>query len=395
MVINFLSVLGIETSCDDTGCAVMQGNMILGEAIHTQRESVTFGGIIPTVAQAFHRQNIERIVAESLTQANVTVADLDAIAVTNRPGLKMSLTIGVRYARHLARKYQKPLIPIHHMQAHALTVRMTEKVDFPFLCLLISGGHSLLAFVKSIDEFLLLGESLDDAPGEAFDKIARYLKLSNLPQFANLSGGQSIEKAASSCTEVTDKYKFPLMLARYRDCQFSYAGIKNSAKRFVLEQQQLFNLDVDEVIPDYPDFCANFLGAITRHICHRTQRAMEFCERKNLFDGIEHKQLVVSGGVACNDFIFNALSEMCELMDYSAVRPTKKLCTDNGIMIAWNGIEKFVQNKDIIVPELVDDIEILGSCPIGQSLIDEVKGAGISCNWVKPKSLKPFMRCPQ
>lgn len=370
----------------------MLGNKIIGEAIHTQRESLTFGGILPPVAQAIHRQHIERVVTESLTQANVTVSGLDAIAVTNRPGLKMSLTIGLRYARHLARKYQKPIIPIHHMQAHALTARITEKVEFPFLCLLISGGHSLLAFVKDVDEFLLLGESLDDAPGEAFDKIARHLKLSNLPQFANLSGGQSIEKAARSCTEVTDKYNFPLMLARYRDCQFSYAGLKNIAKRHVLAEQISSKLDVDEVLPDYPNFCANFLGAVTRHICHRTQRAMEFCDRKNFFEGVQHKQLVVSGGVACNDFIFTALSETCELMEYSAVRPTKKLCTDNGIMIAWNGVEKFVRNKDIIVPGRVDDIEMLGSCPIGRSLIDEVKAANISCNWVKPPSLKPFMR---
>lgn len=370
----------------------MTGNKIIGEAIHTQRESITFGGIIPPVAQAGHRQHIERVVTESLRQANVSVADLDAIAVTNRPGLKMSLTIGLRYARHLSRKYQKPIIPIHHMQAHALTARIHDDVEFPFLCLLISGGHSLLALVRNIDDFLLLGESLDDAPGEAFDKIARYLKLSNLPQFANLSGGQSIEKAARSCTGVTDKYQFPLMLARYRDCQFSYAGLKNVAKRHIMSQHESLKLDIDQVIPDYPDFCANFLGTIARHICNRTQRAIEFCERKNFFKDVQHKRLVVSGGVACNDFIFTALCEMCELMDYSAVRPTKKLCTDNGIMIAWNGVEKFKQNKDIISPQHVDDIGILGSCSIGQSLIDEVKEAGISCNWLKPPSLKPYLR---
>lgn len=232
--------------------------------------------------------------SESLKQAQVNVEDLDAIAVTNRPGLKMSLLVGLRYAKHLARKFQKPLIPIHHMEAHALTARMENNVQFPFLCLLISGGHSLLAFVNDVDDFRLLGDSLDDAPGEAFDKIARRLKLKNLPHFANRSGGQIIEEAARACTEPTDKYKFPLMMARYRDCQFSFAGIKNVAKRHIEYQERILELDVDQVIPDYQDFCANYLGAITRHICHRTQRAIEFCERKELFKGVEQKTLVVN-----------------------------------------------------------------------------------------------------
>lgn len=203
----------------------MRGNEVLGEAIHTQRESQIFGGILPPIAQSFHRKHIERIVEESLQKANVKPEDLDAIAVTNRPGMMMSLAIGFRYAKHLSRKYQKPLIPVHHMEAHALTVRMEHDVKFPFLCLLISGGHSLLAVVQDVDEFLLLGETLDDAPGEAFDKIARRLKLSNLEYFKDMNGGQAIEEAARQCANPTNKYRFPLMLYRYRNCQFSFAGM--------------------------------------------------------------------------------------------------------------------------------------------------------------------------
>lgn len=239
----------------------MRGKEILGEAIHTQRESVMFGGVLPPVAQDYHRRNIERVVEESLKQSNVNVEDLDAIAVTNRPGLKMSLSVGLRYAKHLARKHRKPIIPIHHMEAHALTARIEHDVEFPFLCLLISGGHSLIAVAQSLDKFVLLGDSIDGAPGEAFDKTARYLKLNNLKQFENKSGGQSIEQAARLCSEPTDKYEFPLMLCRYLDCQFSYSGIKNTAKRHIDLQKKLMKLDVDEVIPDYADFCANFLGA--------------------------------------------------------------------------------------------------------------------------------------
>lgn len=387
-----MTVLGIETSCDDTGSAVMRGKEILGEAIHSQRESVSFGGILPPVAQDFHRQHIERVVTESLLKADVKIEDLDAIAVTNRPGLKMSLAIGLRYAKHLSRKYQKPLIPIHHMQAHALTVRINNDVQFPFMCLLVSGGHSLLAVVKDIDQFLLLGETIDDAPGEAFDKISRRLKLRNLPKFAMMNGGQSIEEAARSCPEPTDKYKFPLMMARYRDCQFSFSGMKNVAKRNILAEEKKLRLEADQVIPDYPDFCANFLGAITRHICNRTQRAIEFCEYKEFFKGIEKKQLVLSGGVACNDFIFKALSELCSELNYSAIRPSRKLCTDNGVMIAWNGVERFIQNKGVYPPDTIDDIFKHAICGIGESLIDEVKAENIACDWIKTPSMKMFRR---
>lgn len=340
----------------------------------------------------FHRENIERIVTESLHQAKIKVDDLDAIAVTNRPGLNMSLLIGLRYAKHLARKHKKPLIPIHHMEAHALMARMEHDVQFPFLCLLISGGHSLLAYVEDIDKFKLLGESLDDAPGECFDKIARELKLRNLPNFENKNGGRSIEEAASECKEVTDKYKFPLMLARYRDCQFSYAGMKNVAKRYIGFERKRLKLDVDRVIPDYPDFCANFLGGVARHICNRTQRAMEFCDRMEMFKGVEHKKLVISGGVACNDFIFAALSQLCEQFDFTAVRPSKKLCTDNGIMIGWNGVERFTRDEGIYSHENIDEVIAHPKCQLGESLINKLKCESIHCHWVKIPILKPFCR---
>lgn len=370
----------------------MRGNKVLGEKVHTQSESILFGGVLPPFAQDFHRKHIEPVVEESLKRANVNFEDLDAIAVTNRPGINLSLSVGVRYAKHLARRYQKPLIPIHHMEAHALTARMERNIEFPFLCLLISGGHSLLAIVHDVDDFSLLGETVDDAPGEAFDKIARRLKLRNLPKFEHKNGGQAIEEAALTCGAITDKYKFPLLMARHRDCQFSFAGIKNSAKRFIQNEELSLNLDADLVIPDYPDLCANFLGGITRHLCHKTQRAIEFCERKEIFKDVKQKTLVVSGGVACNDFINIALSQLCGLMDFKAYRPSKKLCTDNGVMIAWNGVERFETQKGIYPVDRIDEIPTLNRCMLGKSLIDEVKDAGISCKWAKIPILQPFRR---
>lgn len=279
------------------------------------------------------------------------------------------------------------------MHAHALTPRMeNHDITFPFLCLLISGGHSLLSYVKDIDNFLLLGDSLDDSPGECMDKISRRLKLINMREFVNKSGGQAIEDAAKMCVEPTNKYTFPLMLKYYRDCQFSFAGLKNTALRSIKNEEKRLKLDVDQIIPDYPDFCANFQGGITRHLCHRTQRAIEFCEGQHLFDNVDQRRLIISGGVACNDFIYSALDEMCSHLKFQALRPSRKLCMDNGIMIAWNGVEKFNRNLDIYPPDKIYDLDFHSKCTLGESLIDKVKEQNIACNWIKTNIMRPFVR---
>lgn len=367
-------LLGIETSCDDSGAAIVSRNgTVIGEFVHSQQNNhLKFGGIIPPVAQEFHRDHIETVVQRTLDQAGMSCSALDGIAVTNRPGLPLSLLVGVRYAKHLGRKFNKPIIPIHHMEAHALMARMTNQVPFPFICILISGGHSLLTFVKSTKEFYLLGKTLDDAPGEAFDKIARRLKLRNLPEYAWMSGGRAIEVAAASSTNMT-KYDFPLPLSHYRDCQFSFAGLKNTATRHILQQESQLNLAPDAVLPDFNDLCAAFLNASAKHIAQRTLRAIRFCEKQSLIRPGDPKTLVVSGGVACNDFIFQIVSKMAESVGYATVRPLKRHCTDNGVMIAWNGVEKFRQ--DIVYD--YDSVDIVGKTPLGVSLIDMVKDANI------------------
>ncbi|KAL9706218.1 hypothetical protein quinque_009736 [Culex quinquefasciatus] len=369
-------VLGIESSCDDSGAAIVsRDGTVLGEDVHSQQNNhLKFGGIIPPVAQEFHRDHIENVVQRTLEQANMSCGDLDAIAVTNRPGLPLSLLVGVRYAKHLGRKFNKPIIPIHHMEAHALMARMTNKVPFPFVCILISGGHSLLTLVKNAKQFYLLGKTLDDAPGEAFDKIARRLKLRNLPEYAWISGGRAIELAAASSTNMA-KYDFPLPLSHYRDCQFSFAGLKNTATRHILQQENQLSLAPDSILPDYNDLCAAFLNASARHIAQRTLRAIRFCEKQSLIQPGDPKTLVISGGVACNDFIYQTVSKMAESVGYVTVRPLKKHCTDNGVMIAWNGVEKFAVGQDIVFD--YDSVDIVGKTPLGVSLIEMVKDANI------------------
>lgn len=309
---------------------------------------------------------------------------LDAIAVTNRPGLPMSLLIGVRYAKFLARKYSKPIIPVHHMEAHALMARMENKIEFPFLCLLVSGGHTQLVHVKDPVTFTFLGGAIDDAVGEAFDKIARRLKLNLIPELAEMSGGQAVETAAMGAVN-SDRFDFPLPLVRYKDCRFSFAGLKNNANRNLEKTEKELDLKPDEVIPYYQDFCAGFLRIVTRHLSHRTQRAIEFCIKNDMIS-CENRSLVISGGVACNNYIFESLQGMAENYKFKTYRPRKELCNDNGVMIAWNGVEKFRFNESCMTTDY-DSVDILGKCPLGTDISQTVEDAQIQCKWIKIKKL--------
>lgn len=299
----------------------------------------------------------------------------------------LSLLIGVRYAKYLSRTYNKPFIPIHHMEAHALTARINNEVPFPFICLLASGGHCILTLVKGVQEFYMLGETVDDAPGEAFDKIARRLKLRNLPEYQWMNGGQAIETASYKATN-PNQFEFALPLSHHRDCQFSFAGLKNIARRAIENSERQNNLAPDEVIPDYENFCAGLLRACTKHIAHRTQRAMEFCELEGLISDETGRRLVFSGGVACNDFIFNTLQEMCDSLGYQIFRPIKQHCTDNGLMIAWNGMERWLENEDTYRNIILDDVDVVPKARLGTNSIKNVSSANIRCKWAKLSSLK-------
>lgn len=309
---------------------------------------------------------------------------LDAIAVTNRPGLPMSLLIGLRYAKYLARKYSKPIIPIHHMEAHALMSRMENKIEFPYLCLLVSGGHTQLVLVKDPENYTLLGGSIDDAAGEAFDKIARRLKLNLIPEFQDMSGGQAIETAAMQATD-SDRFNFPLPLMRYRDCRFSFAGLKNNANRTIEKCEKEFDIKPDEIIPNYQDFCAGLLKIVTRHLSHRTQRAIEFCMDKKMIP-CENRSLVISGGVACNNYIFESLQGMAENYMFKTYRPRKELCNDNGVMIAWNGVERMQFNKNSMTTDY-DSVDIIGKCSLGEDISQTVEDAQLQPKWYKIKKL--------
>ncbi|EDV44658.1 uncharacterized protein Dana_GF20469 [Drosophila ananassae] len=381
-------VLGIETSCDDTGIAIVDtsGN-VKANVLDSQQEFHTrYGGIIPPRAQDLHRARIHSAYERCLEEANLQPEQLAAIAVTTRPGLPLSLLVGVRFARHLARRLKKPLLPVHHMEAHALQARMEhpDAIPFPFLCLLVSGGHCQLAMVHGPGRLTLLGQTLDDAPGEAFDKIARRLRLYILPEYRLWNGGRAIEHAARLATDPS-AYDFPLPLSQQRNCNFSFAGIKNNSFRAIRKKERMERTPPDGIISNYADFCAGLLRAVSRHLMHRTQRALEYCLQPQVrFFGDGQPTLVVSGGVANNDTIFANIQHLAAQYGCRSFRPSKRYCSDNGVMIAWHGVEQLLQDGDSSLRFDFDKVDIQGSAGFAASFEEQVAAAAIKCKWIQP-----------
>ncbi|XP_012270532.2 probable tRNA N6-adenosine threonylcarbamoyltransferase, mitochondrial [Orussus abietinus] len=310
--------------------------------------------------------------------------DIDAIAVTVKPGIPTSLLIGLNFGKYLSEVGCKPLIPIHHMEAHALTARIVEKIEFPYLTLLISGGHCLLAIVENVDKFYLLGTTMDIAPGDILDKAGRRMKLNNIPDFQNMCGGAAIELAANQATDM-EQFQFPLTLMHQKDCNFSYTGLLNTIYLYINEQEKEHNIQGDMIIPDVYNLCAGIQFTIARHLCHRTQRAMEFFNSSHMVpEG--NRTLVVSGGVASNNFFAKSLSFLCSEMGYKFFRPPHKLCTDNGIMVAWNGMERWKINSGVLTtPDEIDKLKVEHKSPLGTDWREYVIDKNIKCTWVKVK----------
>ncbi|XP_033761747.1 probable tRNA N6-adenosine threonylcarbamoyltransferase, mitochondrial [Pecten maximus] len=379
-------VLGIETSFDDTGAAVVDdaGN-VLGEALESQTKvHLELGGAKPDIAVKIHKQNIHPVVERALCDAKLSLQDLDAIAVTNKPGLEPCLYVGLNYAKELVAKSGKPMIPIHHMEAHALTVRMIKEVDFPFLVLLVSGGHALLTVAQGVDDFLLLGKGLDMAPGDTLDKIARCLNLKVLPECQGICGGAAIERVARGGNHKA--VSFPgTNIKGTPNCDFSFSGTLTFARNWIGAERQKHGLNQDDIIPNVSDFCASFQHCVMLQFLRKLQRGFLFCEQKGIVS--EKPTLVVSGGVASNQTLKKGFEAVCEESGYRLVCPPPKLCTDNGIMIAWNGMEKLLQGKGIEPePQGVKAIptKVLASCPIGQCAREELVSRRIQLPKSKP-----------
>ncbi|KRY19490.1 putative tRNA N6-adenosine threonylcarbamoyltransferase, mitochondrial [Trichinella patagoniensis] len=396
-------ILGIETSCDDTGAAVVDGfGNILGEELSSQQSySSRFGGVIPTFAKRQHLANVEAVVNGALTKSGITLQNLDAIAVTNKPGMPVCLRVGVDYATNLCRisslictgnlNSRKPLIPVHHMAAHAFVVRLAEpRVQFPFLCLLMSGGHCILLLVKSVRDFLTLGNSLDIAPGEAFDKlcaffglqlqVARRLQLYHVEAVdEHLSGGMLVQKYSRGGDRCSFEFPQPL---RRRDCNFSFTGLTSAAVRHIEKLESSRTVPIRQDVQLLANFCASFQHALFRHIAKRLLRAFQYVAHRSLLQADGRKCLVISGGVASNDYFRSGFQFICSNSGYELRCPPPELCTDNGTMIAWYGAEKYNIGYEVL-HNLPDQIPISARDPLGEDVSNDISELRIAPSRMK------------
>ncbi|HCR85396.1 MAG TPA: tRNA (adenosine(37)-N6)-threonylcarbamoyltransferase complex transferase subunit TsaD [Alphaproteobacteria bacterium] len=316
-------VLGIETSCDETAAAIVdgEGNVLSNEIYSQLTEHSEFGGVVPEIASRAHIIKIETIIEEALLKANKKLSEIDAIAVTSGPGLIGGVIVGLMTAKGIAASLNKPLICINHLEGHALTCRFTDKCEYPFLLLLASGGHCQFLLVESLAKYKLLGETHDDAIGEAFDKVAKMLDL-------GYPGGPAVEREALKGNE--NAFNFPKPFVGREGCDFSLSGLKTAVLR------ELEKTKPEEVKNILPDICASFQRTVAEIILDRSNNAI--AEAKKHLPNVN--QFVLSGGVAANKYIGGRLKGFLDDRNFKFYCPPLKLCTDNAAMIAYVGVER-------------------------------------------------------
>ena len=317
-------VLGIETSCDETAAAIVtDGREILSNVVRSQLdEHAPYGGIVPEIAARAHVEAVDTIVRAALDQAGIGTGDLDAVAATGGPGLIGGVIVGVMMAKAMAAARAIPFLAVNHLEGHALTARLTADVDFPYLVLLVSGGHCQLLAVEGVGRYRRLGTTIDDAAGEAFDKTAKMLGL-------GYPGGPAVEQMAANGD--CGRFRLPRPMKGREGCDFSFSGLKTAVLHAIeaLPPGQVTSTDA-------ADICAGFQLAVAEVIADRTSNAIHlFRDRYPKGD-----TLVVAGGVAANGVLRGAMEKLAADCAMAFVAPPPGLCTDNGAMIAWTGIER-------------------------------------------------------
>ena len=332
-----ITFLGIETSCDETAAAVIRENEngtadVLSNVVSSQiNEHKEFGGVVPELAARAHLENIDYIINKSLKDSDITLNEIDGIAATAGPGLIVCLTVGLNIGKSIAAFANKPFIGVNHLEGHALSPGLENKIEFPYLLLLISGGHTQYLIVKDVNNYEQLGTTIDDALGEAFDKTAKMLKL-------GYPGGPNIEKFS----KLGDKnyFKLPKPIINKAGCNLSFAGLKTAvlreSKKINEEEQLRYNL------------AASFQNTINKILYKKTKVAVEMFREKTKK---ENFQLIVAGGVAANKTIRKNLSTLSDEINFETIYPDLKFCGDNAAMIAWAGIQRFKKN-------MIDDVNM-------------------------------------
>jgi N6-L-threonylcarbamoyladenine synthase len=324
-----MRVLGIETSCDETAVAIVEaaaddrpvGNgrpvgRILANVVYSQlSEHRRFGGVVPEIAARAHLERLDGLVTDALAEAKLGLGDLDGIAATGGPGLIGGVMVGIMTAKAMAFAHDKPFLAVNHLEGHALSVRLTEEVTFPYLLLLVSGGHCQLLTVRGPGDFTRLGTTIDDAVGECFDKTAKLLGL-------GFPGGPAVEKAAHGGDP--QRFQLPRPMWRKPGCDFSFSGLKTAVRQTV---EKMPAGEPNAIA----DLCASFQRTVGDVLADRCGNALELAPASTL---------VVAGGVAANLYLRGRLETLAARHGARLVAPPVKLCTDNGAMIAWAGLER-------------------------------------------------------
>ncbi|MDF1792337.1 MAG: tRNA (adenosine(37)-N6)-threonylcarbamoyltransferase complex transferase subunit TsaD [Thalassobaculaceae bacterium] len=317
------AILGIETSCDETAAAVVDGERrILSSVVLSQLDDHRiYGGVVPEIAARAHLDHLDAIVARAMAEAGIGYSDLAGVAATAGPGLIGGVLVGATLAKAIALAHRKPFLAINHLEGHALTARLTDGIDFPYLLLLVSGGHCQLLLVEGVGHYRRLGTTIDDAVGEAFDKTAKLLGL-------GYPGGPAVERAAESGDPTA--VALPRPMIGKPGCDFSFSGLKTAVRRRVEEVGD--TLDAQRIA----DIAAGFQHAVAASLVDRTRRAIDLLDQQ----GVVGRPLVVAGGVAANGVIRAALADLAGKRGMQFVAPPLALCGDNAAMIAWAGQER-------------------------------------------------------
>jgi len=332
-----ITFLGIETSCDETAAAVIRENDkgtadILSNIVSSQiEEHKKFGGVVPELAARAHLENIEYIIDTALKESKISIEEMDGVAATAGPGLIVCLTVGLNIGKSIAAFSDKPFIGVNHLEGHALSPGLETKIQFPYLLLLISGGHTQYLIVKDVNEYEQLGTTIDDALGEAFDKTAKMLDL-------GYPGGPNIEKFS----KLGDKkfFNLPEPIINKAGCNLSFAGLKTAVLR---ESKKINGKDKLKY-----NLAASFQYTINKILYKKTKVAVEMFREKTKREDF---QLIVAGGVAANDTVRKNLSTLSKEMNFETIYPNLKFCGDNAAMIAWAGIQRFKK-------KLIDNLSI-------------------------------------
>ena len=315
-------ILGLETSCDETSAAVVRddGEILSNVVVSQLDEHRPYGGVVPEIAARSHLDHLDAVVREAMDRSGVAFSDLDGIAATGGPGLIGGVMVGVTAGKTMALSQGLPFVAVNHLEAHALTVRLSDDVAFPYILLLVSGGHCQLLAVRGVGDYTLYGSTIDDAVGEAFDKTAKLLGL-------GYPGGPALEKAA----QTGDPARFDLPRPMYGrpGCDFSFAGLKTAVRQQI---DKLDGLD-EQAVADLAAAFQVCAGAVLRDRC------LNAIERFLAEEGVP-PTLVVAGGVAANKHLRHVLEDLASDHGVRFVAPPIALCTDNGAMVAWAGVER-------------------------------------------------------